>query len=230
MPKPVVDSPPLLDEFALVSLYTQCCQCIHGVQQPCVHLEPMLLPNAFLIYNTLPMLVCISQCFDPKPTPSLTSMLLWASPWLVPTSCHSQSPCDMFNLKLNLLWCPLCICKHCSSKYWTSRIGAFKSRYGQHSNYTPSSCAITKSLLLRRLCLVFARVFKGSKSSPEFASCFTVGALPDRSKPPTCHWEFSFSMTLMAVGFVSPQRSWPFTHVHCHWPALSPSRWRVTNL
>ena len=230
MPKLAINSPPLLDEFALVSLYTQRCQCIHGVQQPCIYLKPMFLYNAFLIYNTPLMLVYIPRHSDPKSIPSLTSMLLWASPWLVPTSCHNQSPCDMFNLKLNLLWRPLCICKHCSSKYWTSRVDAFKSRYGQYSNYTPSSCAITKSLLLRRLCLVFACVFEGSKLSPEFASRFIVGAFPNCSKPPTCHWEFSSSMTPTVVGFASPQRSWLFIHVHYQRPAPSPSRWRITNL
>ena len=73
MPKPIVDSPPLLDEFAQVSLYIQHCKCIHSVEQLCVCLEPMLLCNAFFVYNTPPMLVHIPWRSDPKSTPSVTS-------------------------------------------------------------------------------------------------------------------------------------------------------------
>ena len=213
MPKPIVDSPPLLDEFAQVSLYIQHCKCIHSVEQLCVRLEPMLLCNAFFVYNTPLMLVHIPWRSDPKSTPSVTSSSYehhhgWLPPLVIVRALVTCS-----TLKLNLLWCPLYICKHCSSKYWTSRVRVFKSRYGQHSNYTPSY-AITKSLLMRWLCLVFARFFKGSKSSPESVSCSTVFALPDWSKLPTCHWELSSSMTPTALGFVSPQRSGLFILVH----------------
>ena len=55
--------------------------------------------------------------FQSETHPIPDEQLLWASPWLAPTSYHSQSPRDMFNLKLKLLWRLLCICKHCSSKY-----------------------------------------------------------------------------------------------------------------